>query len=394
MPLTTVPASPVADAGLASSPFYRAEHEQWRATLRRWVSREIEPFVDTWERERSFPRELYRKAADVGLLQIGFPETYGGIAGDVFMQTVSIEELCRPAAGGLYASLMSHAIGAPPIAALGSDELKGRLLPGILAGEKISALAITEPSGGSDVARLRTTARREGDSYVVNGSKTFITSGMRADVYTVAVRTGAEGLGGISLLVIERDAAGFSRTPLEKMGWHCSDTATLHFDEVRVPVADRIGVENAGFAAIMRNFNAERLGLATMAIATAAVALEEAIAYARVRETFGKPLIASQVIRHKIVEMTRQVHAARAYRDQVAWRIAAGDAPIADVCMLKVHATTMLEFCAREAAQILGGASYALGTKIERIYREVRVLAIGGGSEEIMRDLAARQLGL
>lgn len=394
MSLTTVPTPLVAEAGLASSPFYGADHEQWRATLRRWVAREVEPYVDGWERERTFPRELYRKAAVVGLLQIGFPEAYGGIPGDIFMQTVSTEELCRPAAGGLYASLMSHAIGAPPIAALGSEELKSRVLPEILAGDKISALAITEPSGGSDVARLQTTARREGDQYVVNGSKTFITSGMRADYYTVAVRTGAAGLGGISLLVMERDAAGFSRTPLEKMGWHCSDTATLHFDDVRVPVANRIGDENAGFAAIMRNFNAERIGLATMAIATAAAALEEAVAYARVRETFGKPLIASQVIRHKIVEMTRQINAARAYRDQVAWRIAAGDSPVADVCMLKVQATTMLEFCAREAAQILGGASYALGTKIERIYREVRVLAIGGGSEEIMRDLAARQLGL
>jgi acyl-CoA dehydrogenase len=379
---------------VGTSPFYRAEHEAWRATVRRWVAAEIEPHVDAWERERIFPRELYRKAAEIGLLQVGFPEEYGGIPGDIFMQTVSTEELCRPAAGGVYASLMSHAIGAPPIVAHGSDELKARVLPAILAGEKISALAITEPSGGSDVARLQTTARLAGDHYVVNGSKTFITSGMRADYYTVAVRTGAPGLGGISLLVIERESPGFTRTQMEKMGWHSSDTATLHFDDVRVPVANRIGAENAGFAGIMHNFNAERMGLATTAIATSAIALEEAIDYARVRETFGKPLIANQVIRHKIVEMTRQINAARAYRDQLAWRIAAGESPIADVCMLKVTATTTLEFCAREAAQIFGGASYALGTKVERIYREVRVLAIGGGSEEIMRDLAARQLGL
>jgi acyl-CoA dehydrogenase len=377
----------------ANDPFYGADHDEWRRTVRRWVAREIEPFVDDWERARAFPRDLYRKAAEIGLLQLGFPEEYGGVPADIFMQTVTTEELCRPAAGGINASLMSHSIGAPPIAARGSDALKARVLPAVLAGEKISALAITEPSGGSDVARLKTTARRDGDSYVVNGSKIFITSGMRADYYTVAVRTGGPGLGGISLLVIERDAPGFTRTPTEKMGWHCSDTASLFFDDVRVPAANLVGEENAGFAAIMQNFNSERLGLATMALATAQVALDEAIGYARERETFGKRLIEHQVIRHKLVEMSRRINACRAYRDRVAWRVARGESPIADVCLLKVDATLTLEFCAREAAQIFGGASYELGTKIERIYREVRVLAIGGGSEEIMRDLAARQLG-
>jgi len=378
----------------AASPFYRPEHDEWRATLRRWVDREIVPHVDDWERARGFPRDLYRKAAEVGLLALGFPEAYGGVPADVFMQTVSTEKLCRPAAGGVYASLMSHAIGLPPVVAGGSETLKRRVIPAVLAGEAISALAITEPSGGSDVARLRTIARRDGDQYVVNGSKTFITSGMRADYYTVAVRTGEEGLGGISLLVIEREAPGFTRTPMEKMGWHASDTATLYFDDVRVPIANRLGEENAGFAAIVRNFNAERMGLATMAIATAQAAFDEALAYARERTTFGKRLVGHQVIRHKLVDMLRQIEAARAYRDAIGWRILHGESPIAEVCMLKVQATTMLEFCAREAAQILGGASYQLGTAVERIYREVRVLAIGGGSEEIMRDLAARQLEL
>jgi acyl-CoA dehydrogenase len=388
----TVPRSAAAN-GVSRSPFYGPEHDAWRAVLRRWVAREIEPFVDVWERERSFPRELYERAADVGLLQLGFPEEYGGTPADIFMQIVSTEELNRPAAGGVSASLLSHTIGVPPIVAAGSDELKRRVLPPVLAGKKISALAITEPSGGSDVARITTTARRDDDRYVVNGSKIFITSGMRADYYTVAVRTGGPGLGGLSLLVIERDAPGFTRTPIEKMGWHSSDTASLYFDDVRVPVANRIGEENAGFAAIMRNFNSERVWLASTAIATAQVALDEAVAYARNRETFGKHLIEHQVIRHKLADMARQINAARAYRDRVAWSIAQGESPIADVCLLKVQATTVLEFCAREASQIFGGASYELGMKIERIYREVRVLAIGGGSEEIMRDLAARQMG-
>jgi acyl-CoA dehydrogenase len=378
----------------AASPFYGPEHEAWRDTLRGWVAREIAPYATQWDEAHAFPRELYAKAAAVGLLGLGFPEEYGGTpAVDQFMHVIVAEELARPACGGVAAGLMSHAIGAPPIAFAGSGDLKARYLPPILAGEKISALAITEPSGGSDVAALRTSARRDGDCYVVNGSKAFITSGMRADAITTAVRTGGPGLSGISLLVVDGDSPGLTRTEIEKMGWWASDTAMLYFDDVRVPLANRIGAENDGFKIIMRNFNAERMMLATGAVATAAVALEEAIAYARTRETFGKRLIENQVIRHKLVEMARQVNATRAYRDLLAWRISRGDASVADLCMLKVQATLTLEFCAREAAQILGSASYARGEKVERIYREVRVNAIGGGSEEILRDLAARQMG-
>jgi acyl-CoA dehydrogenase len=378
-----------------SSPFYGTDHDAWRATVRRWVAREIAPFVDVWEARAAFPRELYAKAAEIGLLQLGFPEEYGGLpTSDPFMHIVATEELCEPACGGVTAGLMSHSIGAPPIASAGSSALKARVLPPILSGEKISALAITEPSGGSDVAALQTTAVRDGDAFVVNGSKTFITSGMRADYVTTAVRTGGRGIGGISLLLLERDMPGFTRTSIDKMGWWSSDTATLYFDDVRVPVANLLGEENRGFEIVMRNFNSERLAMATIALATAAVGLDEAIAYARARETFGKRLADHQVIRHKIVEMARQINATRAYRDAVAWRVGRGESPVADLSMLKVQATLTLEFCAREAAQILGGAGYSRGTKVERIYREVRVNAIGGGSEEIMRDLAARQMAL
>jgi len=375
------------------SPFYSEEHEAWRRTMRRWVDAEIAPFVNDWDEAETFPRELYRKASEIGLLRLGFPEEYGGIPdADPFLSIISTEELNRPACGGVAASLMSHAIGAPPIAAVGSAELKARFLPQILAGEKISCLAITEPSGGSDVAALQTTARREGDDYVVRGSKAFITSGMRGDYFTVAVRTGGEGLGGVSLLLIEADRPGFARNVMHKMGWWASDTAQLFFDDVRVPVANRIGEENRGFQAIMRNFNSERLGMAAGANMNARVALEEAAAYARERHTFGKRLADHQVIRHKLVEMTRAVNATQAYLEATAWRVAQGESPIADLAMLKVQATQTMEFCAREAMQIFGGAGYIRGHKVERIYREVRVNAIGGGSEEIMRDLAAKQL--
>lgn len=376
------------------SPFYTPEHEAFREQVRRFVAKEIEPHAHAWDEAGAFPRELYRKAAEVGILQLGFPEDYGGVECDRFFRVIAFEELARAGAGGVSAGLMSNYIGAPPVAAVGTPALKAKVLPGVMAGEKISALAITEPSGGSDVANLRTTARREGDHYVVNGAKTFITSGMRADFYTVAVRTGGEGMGGVSLLLIEREREGFTRTELEKMGWWSSDTAALYFDDVRVPAGNLIGEENQGFRAIMLNFNDERLGMAAGCVGAAQTCIDEAVAYARERETFGKKLIQHQVIRHKIAEMQQRVNATKAYLETTAWRVDRGQSPIAEICLLKNQATETMEFCAREAVQIFGGAGYMRGVKVERIYREVRVNAIGGGSEEIMRDLAARQMGL
>lgn len=374
--------------------FYKEEHQHLRQTLRRFVDKEIAPFVDSWDEQGEFPRDLYRRAGEIGLLGLGFPEELGGTPSDSFSAIVICEELGRAASGGLNAGLMSHTIGTPPIVALGSEALKKRLVPPTLRGDLIAALAITEPSGGSDVANLKTTARLDGDSYVVNGSKTFITSGMRADYVTAAVRTGGEGMGGISLLVIEKDSPGFARTPLKKMGWWCSDTATLYFDDCRVPRANLIGEENQGFLGIMLNFNRERLGLAANAYAFAVTCYEEALAYSKERITFGKPLSKHQVIRHKLVDMAMHIAATKAFLESVAAKMDAGESPIAEICMLKNQAVQTLEFCAKEAVQILGGAGYIRGAKSERIYRETKVIAIGGGAEEIMKDLAARQMGL
>ncbi|HXZ00223.1 MAG TPA: acyl-CoA dehydrogenase family protein [Stellaceae bacterium] len=375
------------------SPYYTAEHEAFRDTLRRFVAKEIEPFAAAWDEAETFPRELYKAAAEVGLLGLGFPEAYGGVETDSFYGIIAAQELARAGAGGIAASLQSHTIGAPPIAFAGNETLKRRLLPDILAGRKISALAITEPDAGSDVASLQTTARRDGDAYVVNGTKTFITSGMRADVVTVAVRTGGAGRGGVSLLVIEADTPGFARTPLKKMGWWASDTATLYFGDCRVPAGNLLGAENDGFRLIMRNFNRERLGMAAGCNGYARVCLDEAAAYAKERQTFGRKLIEHQVIRHKLVDMAMRINATQAYLESTAWRVDQGENPVADICLLKNQATLTMEFCAREAVQIFGGAGFMRGPKVERIYREVRVNAIGGGAEEIMRDLAARQLG-
>lgn len=378
----------------AKSPFYNADHLAFRDVVRRFVATEIEPYAHEWDEAGTFPRELYRKAAAIGLLGLGFPEEYGGTPADNFMWIVAVQEMARTGAGGINASLKSHSIGAPPIARAGSPELKARILPEILSGEKISALAITEPSGGSDVANLRTTARRDGDVYVVNGEKTFITSGVRADYITTAVRTGGAGPGGVSLLVIPGDTRGLSRTELKKMGWWASDTATLHFDDCRVPAGNLLGQEGEGFKIIMHNFNSERLTMAAGCTAAARVCLDEAIDYARQRHTFGKPLTQHQVIRHKLVDMAQRVAASQAMLEMLAWRLDQGENPVAEICMLKNQATQTLAFCASEAVQIFGGAGYMRGVKVERIYREVKVNAIGGGTEEIMKDLASRQMGL
>ncbi len=388
--------SPLFDQWRARSPHYDESHEAVCDTVRRFVEREIMPNVDAWEAAGALPRALHKKAAEAGILALGYPEEYGGTGRahfDIFHSLVQSEELCRPGAGGIPASLMTHGIGLPPILAMGSEAMKARIAPEVLSGEKIIALGITEPSGGSDVANLRTKAERKGAAYIVNGEKTYITSGMRADYITLAVRTGDTGMGGISLLLVETDRKGVSRTPLAKMGWHASDTATLYFDNVEVPAENLIGPENGGFIGIMRNFNGERLGMAQQAAAYARICYEDALAWAQQREVFGKPLIRNQSIRHKLADMLRQINATQAWIDQCAWSVKADKAFPGDFALLKVQATRTMEYCAREACQILGGASFMRGCRVERIYREVRVMAIGGGSEEIMFDLAGRQMG-
>ena len=364
-------------------------------TVERFARTEIAPHVSAWDAAGEFPRSLYRRAAELGLLGVGYPEEYGGTPAPYALRLPMWRALCRfGTSGGVQASLFSHNIGLPPVVLLASDAVRQEVVPPVLAGERISALAITEPGGGSDVAQLRTTARREGDEYVVNGEKIFITSGMRADWITLAVRTGeSKGASGISLLLVPGDSAGLSRARLDKMGWLCSDTAHLRFDGVRVPARYLLGEEGQGFKAIMGNFNGERLGLAAGAIGYAEACYDEALAWAQQRQSFGQPLVAHQVIRHKLVDMATRIHPVRAWLVDLARRIDAGEWPIAEICMLKNAAVAAVEFCAKEGVQIFGGAGFLRGAKVERIYRETKVLAIGGGAEEIMKDLAAKQLG-
>ena len=377
--------------------FETDDHKAWRESLRRFFDQEVVPFAEQWDEDGQIPAELWKKAAQVGLLGLGYPEQYGGTTEgiDIWHKNIVNEEFARVGVGGVAATLMVHGIGLPPVLNFGSDAVKGEVAPKVLAGDARISLAITEPGGGSDVAQIKTTARRDGDHYIVNGSKTYITGGMNANWFTTAVRTGGEGAAGVSTLLIPADAEGVDRTMLDrKQGWWCSDTATIYFDDVKVPVGNLLGSENQGFKVIMHNFNSERMAMSSGMEAMARVCLEEAVSWARERHTFGKRLADHQVIRHKIAEMLRKIHATNAYLQTVSRQIQLGHADAAAIALLKVQSSNTLEFCAREAMQILGGIGYMRGNRVERIYREVRVNAIGGGSEEIMRDLAARQIAL
>ncbi|MEH6549931.1 MAG: acyl-CoA dehydrogenase family protein [Pseudomonadales bacterium] len=385
------------DSARMPNPYLTAEHEEWRTQLRRFIDREIIPFAEDWDEAGKIPDELWPKAGAVGMMALGFPEEFGGISEgiDLWHHNILSEEMARTACGGIGSTLLVHCIGLPPVVNFASDEIKRQVAPAVISGEKRISLAITEPGAGSDVAQISTSARREGDYYIVNGSKTFITGGMNANWFTTAVRTGGEGGAGVSALLIPADLEGVSRTPLDKkQGWWASDTATIYFDNVKVPAGHLIGEENRGFKVIMKNFNSERMTMAAAMEAFSRICLEDAVKWAQERKTFGQRLADHQVIRHKIADMKQRINATQAYIQVCTLQIIAGNANAGDIAMLKVQASQTMEFCAREAMQILGGIGYMRGNRVERIYREVRVNAIGGGSEEILRDLASRQYGV
>ena len=381
---------------VAALSYFDESHQLVRDAVRRFVEREILPHIDEWEEAEEFPRELYLKAGAAGILSIGYPERYGGShEGDVFAKVAASEELMRSGSGGLVAGLGSLDIGLPPIVKWAKPAVRERVVPQVLAGEKIMALAVTEPSGGSDVANLKTRAVREGEHYRINGSKTFITSGVRADYYTVAVRTGNEGFGGVSLLLVEKGTPGFTvGRKLKKMGWWASDTAELFFDDCLVPVENLIGVENAGFACIMANFQSERLSLAIMANMTAQLALEESMKWARERQAFGKPVGKFQVLKHRLAEMATQLEVSREFTYRQAAQMAAGRSVIKEISMAKNFATDIADRLTYDAVQIMGGMGYMRESLVERLYRDNRILSIGGGTREIMNEIIAKQMGL
>jgi len=368
-----------------------------------FARREVAPHLQEWEDAGSLPRELHAAAAKQGLIGLGFPESVGGSGGDL-LDTVDCQEgiLSEGGSSGLLAGLFTSGIALPHMVAAaergegheGGSSLVDRFVRPTLAGETIGSLAITEPGGGSDVAGIRTTAVRDGDHYVVNGAKTFITSGTRADFVTTAVRTGGPGHAGVSLLVVERGTPGFTvDRALTKMGWHCSDTAQLSYVDVRVPVENLVGQENAGFYQIAEQFVVERIALAVHGYGIAARALDLTAAYCQERDTFGKPLVANQVVRHALVEMRRQVEIARSYTREVARRHVAGENVIAEACLAKETACNTATYVCDKAVQLHGGTGYMHGTEVERHYRDARLLPIGGGATEVLTDLAAKLLG-
>ena len=377
-----------------TDPFETAERRALRETVRRFAETEILPHQDAWEREGELPRWLHRRAGELGLLGVAFPEEVGGGGGDLVDVVVVTEELHRAGvSGGTFASLMTCGIALPHLVGAGEPEQVERWVRPTLAGEKIGALGVTEPDGGSDVAHLRTTARRDGDDYVVNGAKTFITSGCRADFVTTAVRTGGDGAHGISLLVVERGTPGFEvSAKLEKMGWQASDTAELSFVDCRVPARNLVGAENSGFAQVAEHFATERLMLAVQAYAGAQRALDLTAQWCRDRETFGRPLISRQHVRHVLTEMARRVDVARTYVRDVARRHVAGEDVLAAVCFAKNTAVEAGEWVVDQAVQLHGGAGYMRESEVERQYRDMRILGIGGGATEILTDLAAKIL--
>ena len=382
-----------------SDPFDTPERHALRTAVEQFTEREIVPHLPQWEDDGHLPRELHAATAKAGFLAVGYPEEVGGAGGDSVDACVVTEAMLSAGGStGLQASLFTHSIAVPHIIDAGDPALIDAYVRPTLAGEKIGSLGVTEPSGGSDVANIRTRAVRDGDHYVVNGAKTFITSGVRADFVTTAVRTGGEGHAGISLLVIDKDTPGFTVSKsLRKMGWHCSDTAELTFDDVRVPAENLVGEENGGFYLVMQQFVGERLGLAVQAYGTAQRALDLAVAYARERDTFGKPLIARQVIRHKLVEMHARTAAARALTRQALERSL--DVPktdpslILDAVTAKNVSVAAVEHVVHEAVQIFGGMGYMRESEIDRHYRDARILGIGGGATEVMKDLSAKLLG-
>ena len=378
------------------NPFDTDDRKSFREMVSRFMETEIWPYADDWDEAGSYPHEINEKVCGLGVFGFGIDEKFGGLGfDDQFMRKDVSSEMGRTSAGGLFASVGSRNIMLGPLTELANEDIKMKALPDLMSGKKGGSLGITEPSGGSDVAQMKTTAHKDGNEWVLNGSKTFITGGMQASYFVIGARTGNEGLGGISLFFVEADTPGFTRSAIEKkMGWWSSDTATLYFDDCRIPADNLMGEENKGFYAIMNNFNYERYMMGAQMLGMAQRCFQECIEYSKDRKTFGKSLIEHQVIRHKLADMSAKIDAMDAYLNQVAQLMNDGEMPVAEISKIKFFCSECIESIASESMQILGGAGYLRGNAIERIYREVKVMAIGGGSKEIMKDLTVKQLGL
>lgn len=372
------------------------ERDALRKTVRAFAEREILPHVDEWERSGELPRSLHEAAGAAGLLGAQAPESVGGGGGDGADAVIVCEELHYAGVpGGVFASLFTCGISTPHMIASGDQRLIDTYVRPTLQGEMIGSLAITEPGGGSDVGHLTTRADRDGDDFIINGAKTYITSGVRADYVVTAVRTGGPGAAGVSLIVVDKDTPGFTVSrKLEKMGWRSSDTAELSYVDVRVPAANLVGPENSGFLQIAGAFVSERVGLAAQAYASAQRCLDLTVQWCRDRETFGRPLISRQSVQNTLSDMARRIDVARVYTHHLVERELAGETNlIAEVCFAKNTAVEAGEWVANAGVQLFGGMGYMAESEIERQYRDMRIIGIGGGTTEILTSLAAKTLG-
>jgi acyl-CoA dehydrogenase len=387
--VTAAPARPI--------PPFTDEHEALRESIRRFVANELRPHAQEWEDARWFPNTVFARMAEVGYLGLKYPEEYGGEGGDHVHDAVLAEELSRCGSGGLAAGIGAHiGIATPPIWKFGTDEQKRRFLAPAIGGEKIGALGISEPGAGSDVAGIRTLASRVDGGYLVNGSKTFITNGVRADFVVTAVKTTEEGgHHGLSFVIVEKGMEGFSVSKkLEKLGWHASDTAELAFQDVFVPEANLLGEENRGFYLIMANFQWERLTMALGAVGSMDAVLERTLEFASERHAFGRPIAKHQAIRHKLAEMAVKLEASRSLTYHALRLFADGQDALREVTEAKLLSQRSAYEVADDALQIHGGAGYMREYEIERVVRDTRLGPIGGGTDEVMKEILGRQLGL
>ena len=375
-----------------SSQYFNQDHQLFRQSVRQFIEKEVIPNASTWESERQIPKSIFQKMGDLGYLGINFSEDYGGTNADLWYSVVFLEEIARSTMGGFSTAVSVHQYMAiNHIAKIGSSFLKEKYLIPAIAGEKIAALGISEPNAGSDVSAILTTAVRDGDEYVINGSKTFITNGTYGDFITLTCKTNTSaGANGVSLIVVDLNAEGISRTKLNKMGWHSSDTAEISFHDVRVPVTHLIGQENAGFYYLMESLQLERLVAAIMAVAGSELSLELTIQYLHERETFGRPIAKYQAIRHKIAEMATEVAVAREFVYSTCWKFTQGEVMVKECSMAKLFTSELAKRVADGCLQFFGGFGYIEDYPICRIYRDARVGTIAGGTSEIMKEIISK----
>ncbi len=372
--------------------YLTAEHELLQEQIARFIAREVEPHALAWETQGITPREVLRKMGNAGLLGLMYESEYGGAEADALTNLVFAEALSQSTFGGFIITVLVHTdMASPHLHHAGTREQKAKYMPGITSGCTITAVAITEPGAGSDVAGLRTTARREGDEWVLGGTKLYITNGVHADVYFVAVRTGP-GRHDISMFIVDKGTPGFTvGRALDKTGWLSSDTAELVFDGCRIPAANLLGVENQGFRSVTKNFQTERIALGAMAVGHATQALKMTLAHVRDRQAFGATLFDKQAVRQRIAMLDAKTRAARQYLYHCAWLVTQGRDVVQDVSMLKALTGELVNEVVQGCQQFHGGMGYMRGTAIERLWRDARILAIGGGATEVMLDEAAKR---